>query len=69
MLKCAEYICSRDWGDVVYPTPFGRDAFPEERYIAELDSKSGSSLKLTVLSPKGSIWTMVAGGGASVIYR
>ncbi len=33
-----------------------------------MDSKSGASLKLTVLNPKGRIWTMVAGGGASVIY-
>ena len=40
----------------------------KEAYIAELDAKSGASLKLTVLNPKGRIWTMVAGGGASVIY-
>ncbi len=41
----------------------------QEAYIAELDAKSGASLKLTVLNPKGRVWTMVAGGGASVIYR
>ena len=41
----------------------------QEAYIAELDAKSGASLKLTVLNPNGRIWTMVAGGGASVIYR
>ncbi|KAL4570079.1 hypothetical protein LXL04_025730 [Taraxacum kok-saghyz] len=29
---------------------------------------SRASLKFTVLNPKGRIWTMVAGGGASVIY-
>jgi succinyl-CoA synthetase beta subunit len=29
---------------------------------------TGASLKLTVLNPKGRVWTMVAGGGASVIY-
>lgn len=64
----AEYICKVKWGDVVFPPPFGRDAYPEEAYIAELDAKSGASLKLTILNPKGRIWTMVAGGGASVIY-
>ena len=37
--------------------------------MAELDAKSGASLKLTILNKKGRIWTMVAGGGASVIYR
>ena len=40
----------------------------QEAYIADLDAKSGASLKLTVLNPEGRIWTMVAGGGASVIY-
>eukprot|EP00897_Mesotaenium_endlicherianum_P009063 jgi/Mesen1/8185/ME000044S07451 len=29
---------------------------------------TGASLKLTILNPAGRIWTMVAGGGASVIY-
>jgi succinyl-CoA synthetase beta subunit len=28
----------------------------------------GASLKFTVLNPKGRVWLMVAGGGASVIY-
>lgn len=40
----------------------------KEAYIADLDAKSGASLKLTILNPNGRIWTMVAGGGASVIY-
>lgn len=29
---------------------------------------AGASLKFTVLNPKGRVWLMVAGGGASVIY-
>ncbi|XP_015598559.1 ATP-citrate synthase [Cephus cinctus] len=64
----ADFICKPDWGEIDYPPPFGRDAYPEEAYIADLDAKSGASLKLTILNPKGRIWTMVAGGGASVIY-
>jgi ATP citrate (pro-S)-lyase len=51
-----------------FPAPFGRDMTKEEAYIAELDAKTGASLKLTVLNPTGKIWTMVAGGGASVVY-
>ncbi|KAJ1653118.1 ATP citrate lyase subunit 1 [Dispira simplex] len=51
-----------------FPAPFGRELSPEEAYIQELDSKTGASLKLTVLNPEGRIWTMVAGGGASVVY-
>ena len=38
-----------------------------EQRVAELDALSGSSLKLTVLNPHGSIWPLVAGGGASVL--
>ncbi|KAL5235218.1 hypothetical protein ACI65C_002628 [Semiaphis heraclei] len=64
----ADFICRAAWGEIEYPPPFGRDAFPEEAYIADLDAKSGASLKLTILNKKGRIWTMVAGGGASVIY-
>ncbi|XP_066144659.1 ATP-citrate synthase isoform X2 [Euwallacea fornicatus] len=64
----ADFMCKPKWGEINYPSPFGRDAFPEEAYIADLDSKSGASLKLTILNKKGRIWTMVAGGGASVIY-
>lgn len=64
----ADFICRPEWGEIDYPPPFGRDAYPEEAYIADLDAKSGASLKLTLLNPKGRIWTMVAGGGASVIY-
>lgn len=66
--QTADFLCKSKWGDIDFPPPFGRDAFPEEAYIADLDSKSGASLKLTILNPKGRIWTMVAGGGASVIY-
>jgi ATP citrate (pro-S)-lyase len=64
----ADFICKPMWGEIDYPPPFGRDAYPEEAYIADLDSKSGASLKLTILNKSGRIWTMVAGGGASVIY-
>jgi len=53
---------------MVFPAPFGRELTPEEAYIAELDSKTGASLKLTILNPRGRVWTLVAGGGASVVY-
>ncbi len=56
------------WGELEFPRPFGKKLSEEEQFISELDSKSGASLKLTVLNPDGRLWTMVAGGGASVIY-
>jgi len=65
----AGFMMRDAWGDIEFPTAFGmEDMSPEEAAIAEADSKSGASLKLTILNPKGRIWTMVAGGGASVVY-
>ncbi|BBN12576.1 ATP citrate (pro-S)-lyase [Marchantia polymorpha subsp. ruderalis] len=58
----------KKWADVEFPLPFGRTMSPAEEKIHKLDEKTGASLKLTILNPKGRIWTMVAGGGASVIY-
>ncbi|KAJ2390075.1 ATP citrate lyase subunit 1, partial [Coemansia sp. RSA 2611] len=51
-----------------FPAPFGRELSREEAYIQELDAKTGASLKLTILNKEGRVWTMVAGGGASVVY-
>jgi len=64
----AQYRHAKKWEGIEFPPPFGRKLSPEEKYISELDRKSGASLKLSVLNPKGRIWTLVAGGGASVIY-
>ncbi|KAK4544394.1 hypothetical protein LTR36_004285 [Oleoguttula mirabilis] len=51
-----------------FPAPFGREMSKEEAYIAEMDAKTGASLKLTILNSQGRVWTLVAGGGASVVY-
>jgi len=51
-----------------FPAPFGREMSKEEAYIADLDAKTGASLKLTILNGSGRVWTLVAGGGASVVY-
>jgi ATP-citrate lyase beta-subunit len=51
-----------------FPSPFGAKLTPEEMRIKEMDGNSGSSLKLVLLNPMGRVWTLVAGGGASVIF-
>ncbi|WKX97154.1 hypothetical protein Q1695_013092 [Nippostrongylus brasiliensis] len=71
--ETANFLCSDKWKTrtghaVEFPAPFGRDLTKEEQYIADLDAKTGASLKLTILNRKGRIWTMVAGGGASVVF-
>ena len=65
----AGFMMVEQWGDVAYPTAFGMEAkSPEVEAIEEADAKTGASLKLTLLKPEARIWTMVAGGGASVVY-
>lgn len=71
--EAAHFLCvPSKWGKdselVSFPPPFGRQPEPEESYIHDLDGKTGASLKLTILNRKGRVWTMVAGGGASVVY-
>ena len=68
----AAFLHSDTWGNtqktIEFPSGFGQKMSPEEEKIQRLDEKTGASLKLTLLNQKGRIWTMVAGGGASVIY-
>ena len=64
----AAFDCRKVWGDLEFPKTFGTASSKEEEYVKYLDEQSGASLKLTILNPKGRVWTMVAGGGASVIY-
>ena len=68
----AMFLHADTWGDpnkpIEFPTAFGQVMSEKEVYIRELDEKTGASLKLKVLNPVGRVWTMVAGGGASVIY-
>ena len=64
----ASFQCSEKWVGLSFPKSFGLIPTPEEKYIEELDERTGASLKLTVLNPKGRVWNLVAGGGASVIF-
>jgi ATP-citrate lyase beta-subunit len=64
----AAFPCAEKWGALEFPKPFGTAQTPEERRVEEIDARTGASLKLNVLNPRGRIWNLVAGGGASVIY-
>ncbi len=68
----AMFLHADTWGNpnnpIEFPAAFGQTMSEKEAYIRELDEKTGASLKLKVLNPFGRVWTMVAGGGASVIY-
>ncbi|MFX1371813.1 MAG: ATP citrate lyase citrate-binding domain-containing protein [Promethearchaeota archaeon] len=68
----AAFIHQDTWGNpenpIEFPAGFGQKSSIEEDRIRDLDEKTGASLKLKILNKDGRVWTMVAGGGASVIY-
>jgi len=68
----AAFKHSDTWGNyddpIKFPVSFGQKFSKEEEYIRSIDEQTGSSLKLTILNRDKRIWTMVAGGGASVVY-
>lgn len=68
----ASFLHMETWGDpknpIEFPPGFGQKMSIEESMINQLDEKTGASLKLSILNREGRLWTMVAGGGASVIY-
>lgn len=68
----AAYLHLDTWGNpenhIEFPAGFGQKMSEEEILIRDIDEKTGASLKLKVLNIDGRVWTMVAGGGASVIY-
>jgi ATP-citrate lyase beta-subunit len=66
--SCAGFRQKESWGSMELPEGFGVELTSEEKMIRTLDAQSGSSLKFILLNPTGRIWTMVAGGGASIIY-
>jgi len=64
----AQFKSGKKWGNIEFPSAFGRVTSAEEEFVESLDEKTGASLKLTVLNPHGTVWNLVAGGGASVIF-
>ena len=53
--ETAAFLAEPLWHGVSFPPPFGRAAYPEEKFIQDMDAKTGASLKLTVLNPHGTV--------------
>ncbi len=65
----ARFLMQNTWGNLDFPPAFGqKEPTQIEQDIQKIDENSGASLKLTILNPEGLVWTLVAGGGASVVY-
>mmetsp|Transcript_9182 Transcript_9182/g.23162 ORF Transcript_9182/g.23162 Transcript_9182/m.23162 type:complete len:445 (-) Transcript_9182:276-1610(-) len=64
----ASFKNAKKWGELEFPMPFGKTMSVHESVVRDMDECTGASLKLTILNPTGRVWSLVAGGGASVIY-
>ena len=56
-----------NWTDLTIPNTYGFKENKREQYIRKLDGETGASLKFKVLNAEGMIWTIIAGGGASLV--
>ena len=66
--SCAAYLFDEEDRELVEMPYLNVTNHTVEADIAKLDSMTGSSLKFTMINPMGTVWTLVAGGGASVVY-
>ncbi|MCD5380611.1 hypothetical protein LR004_01675 [Candidatus Gracilibacteria bacterium] len=56
-----------NWKSLEIPNNYGFNENKGERKIRELDATTGASLKMKILNPKAKIWTLLAGGGGSLV--
>ena len=56
-----------NWWNLEFPSQFWFTESNEEKYIRELDSQTGASLKFKILNKNAKIWTLLAGWGWSLV--
>lgn len=56
-----------NWNNLEIPNTFGFKENEREKYISKLDQETWASLKFKVLNPQAKIWTLLAGGGWSLV--
>lgn len=65
---CAHFLLKDTWNLSQFPPEFGKTNSFQEEHINNLDQNSGASLKLSLINPQGKIYSILGGGGASIIY-
>uniref|UniRef100_W5N4K7 ATP-citrate synthase n=1 Tax=Lepisosteus oculatus TaxID=7918 RepID=W5N4K7_LEPOC len=67
----ADYLCKAKWGDVEFPPPFGREAYPEEIFAALLFAQRvGGDVRLRLLKPNKRVVCVLKGATySSVVFN
>ncbi len=63
----AFFLHPETWKNLEFPNAFWFEESESEKYIKELDQKTGASLKLKFLNTKGKIWTLLSWGWGSLV--
>lgn len=63
----AFFLHPETWENLEFPNAFWFEESESEKYIKELDQKTGASLKLKFLNRKGKIWTLLSWGWGSLV--
>lgn len=63
----AFFLHPETWENLEFPNAFWFEESESEKYIKELDQKTGASLKLKFLNTKGKIWTLLSWGWGSLV--
>ncbi|XP_038048335.1 ATP-citrate synthase-like [Patiria miniata] len=60
-------LCKELWDGIQFAPSLCRDLHPEELRIAQLAAGTPCSMNLTILNKAGRIWSLIAGGGTSLV--
>lgn len=63
----AFFLHTETWQGLEFPNSFGFNENASEKYIKELDQKTGASLKMKFLNTNWKIWTLLSWGGGSLV--
>ena len=58
----ADYICKVKWGDIEFPPPFGREAYPEVRLAGGMECDGGGAGDQSRMSIGPPLWVVYLAG-------
>ncbi|XP_033630058.1 ATP-citrate synthase-like [Asterias rubens] len=60
-------LCKKEWGQPQFAPALSRELLPQELEIVKLQAGTPCAMNLTVLNKAGRIWSLISGGGTSLV--